>query len=485
MSNNVKKSEFDKVLGMWDILVISFGAMIGWGWVVSSGVWIQAGGVVGAVIGFIIGGGVIFFVGLTYAELTAAMPQSGGEHVFSYKALGATGSFICTWAIILGYIGVVCFEACALPTIITYIFPSFLQGYLYTVAGFDVYATWLLTGVLTAVVITYINVRGVKGAANLQTVLTIIIGAVGITLIVASALTGDVSNLDGQMFVAEESGTMVQGIISVALMTPFYFLGFDVIPQAAEEIKVPLKQIGKIMMLSIVLAVTFYGLVILGVGLVLDAASITASANSSSGLVTADAMAVAFNSATMSKVLIVGGLCGIVTSWNSFLMGGSRAMYSMAESYMIPKVFGKVDKKYKTPINALLVIGGLSVIAPFFGRQMLVWLVDAGNFGCCVAYCMVSASFIILRYKEPAMKRPYRVKNFKLVGGIAVVSTFAMVSMYIIPNSGATLVPAEWIMVGGWIALGVAFYIGCKAKYGSEFARHIVVENEELEKFEG
>lgn len=96
-----KKSEFDKVLGAWDILVIAFGAMIGWGWVVSSGSWIQKGGVVGASIAFAIGGVMIFFIGLTYAELTAAMPQCGGEHVFSYKAMDPNGSFICTWAIIL------------------------------------------------------------------------------------------------------------------------------------------------------------------------------------------------------------------------------------------------------------------------------------------------------------------------------------------------------------------------------------------------
>ena len=65
-----------------------------------SGDWIEKGGVLGAAIGFAIGGIMIFFVGLTYAELTAAMPQCGGEHVFSYKAMGPIGSFICTWAII-------------------------------------------------------------------------------------------------------------------------------------------------------------------------------------------------------------------------------------------------------------------------------------------------------------------------------------------------------------------------------------------------
>ena len=125
-----KKSEFNKVLSMWDILVIAFGAMIGWGWVVSSGDWIERGGVLGAMIGFVIGGVMIFFIGLTYAELTSAMPQCGGEHVFSHRAFGPWGSFVCTWAIIFGYISVVCFEACALPTIIAYLYPPFLQGYL-------------------------------------------------------------------------------------------------------------------------------------------------------------------------------------------------------------------------------------------------------------------------------------------------------------------------------------------------------------------
>ena len=88
-----KTSEFDKVLGAWDILVIAFGAMIGWGWVVSSGNWIDPVVCLVQLLHFAIGGIMIFFVGLTYAELTAAMPQCGGEHVFSYRAMGSTGSF--------------------------------------------------------------------------------------------------------------------------------------------------------------------------------------------------------------------------------------------------------------------------------------------------------------------------------------------------------------------------------------------------------
>ena len=473
-----KTSEFDKVLGAWDILVIAFGAMIGWGWVVSSGNWIESGGVLGAAIAFAIGGIMIFFVGLTYAELTAAMPQCGGEHVFSYRAMGSTGSFICTWAIVLGYVSVACFEACAFPTIITYLWPGFLKGYLYTVAGFDVYASWLIVAIVIAFLIMIININGAKTAAVLQTVLTCIIGGAGIILIVASVVTGSVDNLQGQMFVGNGTGEAMKSIIKVAVITPFFFIGFDVIPQAAEEINVPLKKIGKMMILSVVLAVVFYALVILAVGYILNPAEIIES-QQGTGLVTADAMAKAFGTKIMAKVIIVGGMCGIITSWNSFLLGGSRAMYSMAESYMIPPFFAKLHPKHKTPINALILIGSLTMLAPFAGRKMLVWISDAGNFGCCVAYCMVALSFIILRKKEPDMPRPYKVPAYRFFGTMAVIMSGFMVAMYCIPGSGGSLIAQEWGIVLAWCALGVVFFVFCKKKYKESFGTLVELISDE------
>ena len=473
-----KKSEFNKVLNAWDILVIAFGAMIGWGWVVSTGGWIEKGGVIGAALGFAIGGIMIFFVGLTYAELTAAMPQCGGEHVFSYRAMGATGSFICTWMIVLGYVSVACFEACAFPTIITYLWPGFLKGYMYTVAGFDIYASWLITAIVIAFLIMMINIIGAKTAAILQTVLTCIIGGAGILLIVASVINGTVDNLDGQIFAGITTGVNIKAIIGVAAMSPFYFIGFDVIPQAAEEINVPPKKIGNILILSVVLAVIFYAFVIIAVGFVMNPGDIIAS-QEATGLVTADAMAAAFNTKIMAKVIIVGGMCGIVTSWNSFLLGGSRAMYSMAESYMIPKFFAKLHPKHKTPVNALILIGILTMLAPFAGRKMLVWISDAGNFGCCFAYCMVALSFMILRKKEPDMPRPYKVPCYKFFGTMAVIMSGFMVAMYCIPGSGGNLILQEWLMVLGWSALGVVFYVVCKVKYKESFGTLVEIISDE------
>lgn len=462
-----QNNRFKKVMSSTDILVVAFGAMIGWGWVVSSGRWIQKAGTIGTVIGFIIGGIMIYFVGMTYAELTPAMPKVGGEHVFSYKAFGATGSFICTWALILSYIGVVCFEAVSLPTIIAYIFPSFSQVYLYSVAGSDVYLTGVIIASLFTIGIIVINILGIKAASILQTVLTVTIAAVGVILVIASAINGDPSNLDSQVIIGEGADS-IKNVMSVAVVAPFYLFGFDVIPQVAEEINIPLRKIARVLLLSIVCAVTFYGLVVFAVGYAMNSTEI-ANAMEGTGLVTATAMEKVFNSSTMAKVLIVGGLCGVITSWNSFLIGGSRAIFSMAESKMIPGRFAKLHPEHKTPINALLLIGVLSLAAPFFGRTMLVWISDAASFACCLAYCMVSLSFIVLRKKEPDLHRPYKVKHYKFVGIVAALLSGLMVVMYLIPGSGSTLTIQEAIIVGGWALLGLVFYIVCKRHYKDNF----------------
>lgn len=461
--------KFKKVMSATDILVVAFGAMIGWGWVVSSGRWIQNAGVIGTVIGFVIGGIMIFFVGMTYAELTPAMPKVGGEHVFSYKAFGPTGSFICTWALILSYIGVVCFEAVSLPTIVSYIFPSFNQVYLYTVAGSEIYLTGIVLASLCTVGIIIINILGIKAASIFQTILTVTIAIVGVILVVASAINGDGANLDGQVIIGKGIGS-IKNIMSVAVVAPFFLFGFDVIPQVAEEINIPLKKISRVLLLSIICAVTFYGLVVFAVGYALNSVEIS-EAMQGAGLVTATAMEKVFNSKVMAKVLIVGGLCGVITSWNSFLIGGSRAIFSMAESRMIPGRFSLLNKKHKTPVNALLLIGILSLVAPYFGRTMLVWISDAASFACCLAYSIVSMSFVILRKKEPDLRRPFMVKHYKFVGITASMLSGLMVVLYLVPGSGSSLTVQEWIIVGGWAILGIAFYAICKKHYGVKFGQ--------------
>lgn len=444
---NVKEERFEKVLREKDIFAIAFGAMIGWGWVVLVGTWVNKAGSIGAMIAFIMAAVMIIFEGLIYAELTSAMPLTGGEQQFSMRAMGKTGSFICTWGLILSYIGVAAFEACALPSVLQYIFPGFLKGYMYTIAGFKVYASWVAVGSVSALVLTLINIKGVKSAVALQNTLTYIIAGIGIVLIALSAVKGNTENM--QPFF--EDG--YKGVLSIAVMTPFMFLGFDVIPQAAEEIKVPLKRIGRVMIFSIIMAAIWYIAIIFAVSMAMNAVEMK-----SAELVTADAMKKLWNNKQLAaNVVIIGGAAGILSSWNSFFIGGSRAIFALSEIKLIPEAFSKLHPKFNTPYIAVIFVGILSIIAPFFGQEMLTWLTNVGSFGAVLAYLFVAVSFMLLRKNEPELERPYKVKYPKLVGTMAVLLTGGMLMLYI-PGLPSGFTKEEFIIAGGWILLGAACY---------------------------
>ena len=185
MPKSNSQTKFLRVLGRRDALALAFGAMIGWSWVVLSATWIQSAGTVGAITAFLFGGAIMIVIGLTYAELASALPFAGGEHVYSHRALGSGVSFICTWSIILGYVSVVTFEAVALPTVLDSLIPGLDKVFLWTVAGWDVYLTWVLVGILGAVLMTYINIRGVSVAAVLQSTVVGVILVVGFHLVSA------------------------------------------------------------------------------------------------------------------------------------------------------------------------------------------------------------------------------------------------------------------------------------------------------------
>jgi amino acid transporter len=440
----VSQSEFVRVIRRKEVIALAFGAMIGWSWVALSGGWIAEAGSAGAILAFALGGIAIILVGLTYAELAAAMPYVGGEHVYSYRALGRRASFFCTWAILLAYVSVVAFEAVALPTVVEYLVPGYGVGYLWTVAGWDVTATWVLVGVAAAVVMTVINVIGIEFAARVQMVITVLILLAGAVLGLSALGAGDSANME-PLFV---DGS--RGVIGVLVIVPLLMVGFDVIPQSAEEIDLPFAVIGKLLMVSIALAIGFYILIVWGVSMGADEASRNASP-----LPTASAAEALLGSSLGAKLLIVGGVGGILTSWNAFIIGASRAIYALAHAGQLPAVLGRVHPRFKTPYAAVLLVGALSIVAPFFGRPAMVWLVNAGSFGVTVAYAFVAISFLVLRKREPDMPRPYRVRGGVAVGVAAFVLSIGIAIMFL-PFAPAALVwPNEWLIVLGWWTLGL------------------------------
>ncbi len=446
MSEPNQPSNFLRVLGRRDVVALAFGAMIGWSWVVLTGTWITSAGVVGAVMAFLAGGGAIAIVGLTYAELTSALPFAGGEHVYSERALGTRASFICTWAIILGYMSVIAFEAVALPTVMNSLVPGLDIGYLWTIAGWKVHATWVATGITGAVVMTILNVLGVKIVTTVQITVVVVILIVGFLFVAGATVTGTTANIN-PLF---KDG--VSGVAIVLVMVPFMFVGFDIIPQAAEEIDLPFRDIGAALILSVVMAIAWYVLIIIGVGMVMDTEALM-----DANLVTAEANALIYGEPG-GTILLLAGLAGIITSWNALIVGASRAIYAMAKVGMLPHFLAEIHPRYHTPKNAILLIGALSVISPFFGRPALVWLVNAGSLGIVVAYAFVALSFLALRKNEQELDRPYTAPGGAVTGYLALLLSIGIGTLYLPGSPSALIWPQEWAIIFFWIVLGAILF---------------------------
>jgi APA family basic amino acid/polyamine antiporter len=173
-----------------------------------------------------------------------------------------------------------------------------------------------------------------------------------------------------------------------------------------------------------------------------------------SSLPTADATAAIFGGSWSANLLVLAGIGGILTSWNAFLIGGSRALYALARAGQLPRSLGALHPRYNTPHNAVLLIGALSVMAPLFGRPALVWLVDAGGLGIIVAYAFVALSFLVLRKREPEMARPYKVRHGRLIGSAALVLSIGIAFLYFPGSPAALLWPYEWLIIIAWVLLG-------------------------------
>ncbi|MFC3881198.1 APC family permease [Algoriphagus namhaensis] len=455
-------SKFNRVLGKWDIFTLSFGAMIGWGWVVLTNEWILTAGVLGAILAFCIGGFVVALVGLTYAELTSAMPKVGGEHVFSYRGLGLDASFFCTWFIILGYVSVCAFEAVALPVVLDTILPLSEGEPIWSFQGSPIYLDWVLIGVLGSVLIGVINFFGVKSAAFIQTLFTLFILIAGLMLIFGSFFSSEQANAPIEVW---ETGKLSSGLLAVIVMTPFMFVGFDVIPQAAEEINLPFKQIGKILILSVLLAICWYTAIIYSVGSTLSTRELEVSS-----LAPADAMQKIYSGVWAKNLLILAGLAGIITSWNSFFVGATRAIYAMGHSGMLPKAFAILHPKFKSPITAIAFVTFTSILATLFGEEAMGWLVNAGGLGIVTSWTLVALSFYKLRKKEPMLPRPFKVSYGKWVGVSAFICSLGLFYLYL-PGNPSALNSIEWTIVASWLFIGLLLYFWASKVYSRQGMR--------------
>ncbi len=435
-----------------DVLAMAFGTMIGWGWIMLSGVWAVKAGMIGAILAYAIGAVMCIFVGLAYSELTPMMPNTGGGVVYAFKAMGYWPAVIAGLATSFAYLGVAAWEGPALATAIDYIVAIPRIGFLWTIKEFDVYFSWVMVAVVAAVILTWINVRGAKFTSVFQNVATMGIIVIGLLFVFGSVVKGYPEYT--KPFFTDSGGFM-----SALLMVPAMFVGFDVIPQCASEMNVPLKKIPRLLVMSILAAAAWYMLMIFATCM-----SAPEDIRVNGTVPVADSMAFAFGSPFWGKVCIVGALCGIITSWNGFLYSSARCLYAMANAGMLPVWFSKLHPKYNTPYRTIILCGGISIAACFVGKGALTWFVNASSFGVVIMYMMSVISFIILRKRLPDLARPYKIKRFKLTAFFALVTVLFFVYLYL-PMGPSALAGVEWGMVLVWFIMGLVLAFYCRAKY--------------------
>lgn len=451
---DVQREDLDKVLGRFDVLAMAFGTMIGFGWVMMTGYWVETGGVFGAVLAFLIGAVMCAFVGMVYAELTPMLPLAGGEMVFAYRAMGYKLSWVCAWAIGLAYVGITAFEGVAICTAIDYVLPIPKVGKLWSIAGEDVYLSWALVGIVLSTILCGLNYMGAKNSSKFQVTATVLLTLSGLLFFFGGTGLGSIENT-----IPRFNGTA--GLMGVLLMVPSMFVGFDVIPQAAEEMNIPLKQIASVLLISIAMAATWYIMMIVGISF-----AAPPDFRHEAAVPVADAISYVFGTPVVGYLVMIGAIAGILTSWNGFIMGASRVFFSMGRAKMLPEAFGKVHPKYGSPYIGVIIVYIISVFAPLLGEQALVWIVNASAFGTVIAYLMVSISFALIRKQEHDLARPFKVKNPKFIGTGAIVIAIAFGCLYMPGSSSALSWPYEWGIILGWCLLGVILYFMNEKSYG-------------------
>jgi amino acid transporter len=435
-----------------DFFAVAFGSIIGVGWVATMGDWLDNAGPVGAMLAFGLGGGVMFLIGLCYAELTSAMPVAGGEIAFSYRAFGLGKAALVGWYLTLGYIAVSAFEALAVGRVVGNLVPATNSIELYEMQGRAVYLPHLLLGILGTLLITGLNYWGVKLAARFQLVLTAILIGAGLVFVFAAFGQGSLENIDPPF-----SETAAVGLLAVFVTTPLWFVGFDIIPQTAEESLpgFPPRRLGVLILVAIAAATLFYVAVILSVSLLVPWQELTGE-----DLPTADAFRRAFASPWLANLVLVAAIIGLLTSWNGFFLAATRVLFSLARARVIPQTFAEIHPKFGTPHRAVLLVGGVTLLSPFLGHQTIGAVIDVSSVCLAAAFFGACLSMWKLRRTAPDMARPYRVPGGRGVALVAAGGALFILGALVVPGSGVSLDwEIEWPILIGWTLLGVVLWI--------------------------
>lgn len=447
-----------RTLGKTNLIMLGIGAIIGAGIFVLTGAAASQHAGPAVVISFVVAGIACAFAGLCYSEFASMIPIAGSAYTYAYATLGEFIAWIIGWDLILEYL----FGASTVAVGWSGYVVSFLKDFGIVIPtylssapiSYDAAShTYAATGAFLNLpamgivgIMTWLLVIGIRESANFNNIIVF----VKVTVILLFILLGwKYINADNWTpFIPENTGTFGEfgwsGVVRAAGIIFFAYIGFDAVSTAAQEAKNPQKDMPWGILGSLVICTIIYilvGLVMTGIVPYIqlnDPAPIAVAINATGeGL------------AWLRPFIKIGAIAGLSSVILVMLMGQPRIFYSMSKDGLLPASFSKVHPKYKTPHITTIITGGVAmIVAGLFPIGLLGELVSIGTL---LAFVIVCGGVLVLRYKQPGLKRPFKTPLFPLTPILGILSSLSL--MYFLPID-------TWIRLIVWMGLGIAIYFG-------------------------
>ena len=385
--------------------------------------------------------------GLCYAELASMIPVSGSAYTYTYATMGEIVAWIIGWDLILEYavgnmavaVGFSAYLDNLLQTFGLHL-PRELTTPAYTPAG-GWALQYNLPGFLVVAFISVLLYIGIRESARANATMVGIKLAAIVVFLAAAARYVEPANWQPFM----PNGW--QGVLTGGAIVFFAYIGFDSVSTAAEECKNPQRDLPFGILMSLVVCAILYvtvALVLTGVlpyqNFLGDAAPV-ATALRAIGL------------EGVQRWVTLGAIAGMISVILVFQLGQTRVWFAMSRDGLLPKVFGRVHPRFRTP-HISTVIAGLFVAIPA-GIFDIGTLADLTNIGTLFAFILVAGGVLVLRRTQPERPRSFRVPWVPLIPVAAILCCLVlMVSL-----------PVEtWVRFVVWLAIGLAIYFGYSQK---------------------
>lgn len=459
------QQQFKKKLNPMDVWAIAFGCIIGWGAFINPGEkFLPNSGVLGTAIAIAIGAIIMIIISFSYAYMIKKHPKAGGEFIFAKQCFGRIPAYICGWFLIAAYLSNVPLNSTALGLVVDGIAPGSLHfGFSYEIAGKTIYLGEILLACGVLILFAVINMLGTKKAGIVQTILAVLLGSTVIVLVIAalaSPLTkwSNMGNIWGYFKLPDDPKLGGIGITSSIFATlaiaPWAFVGFETIPQAAEEFKFSFKKVIFIMVIAILFGTFVYVANNTITALVIEKWPEYIASGGSWPLLYAAQQILGKIPGTI--ILAVAVLSAILSGIMGFYMASSRLIFSMGREGYLPKRFGTVDKKHSVPQFAILFCLIISLVGPFLGRNALSWFVDMASIGTSIGFGFTCLAAFITMKKE---KDGSIFMKIITLSGLAFAIVFIVIQLVPIGGLGVNFSIPSYIIFAVWIVLGAAFFL--------------------------